>query len=226
MTEVRGYAAHDASSPLAPFTFERREPGPHDVQIEILYAASAIPTCTRRTTTGAIRSIRWCRATRSSAGWSRSAPKSRSSKWAIWPGSAAWSIPAAIARPAKRTWSNIARRARPGPTTAKERETASSTRPSAAIPNRSWSRNASSLKIPENLDLKAVAPLLCAGITTWSPLRHWKVGRGPEGRRHRPGRPRPYGRQIRQGAGRPCGDDHHLARKRARTPRGSAPTRC
>jgi len=26
--------------------------------------------------------------------------------------------------------------------------------------------------------LDAVAPLLCAGITTWSPLRHWKVGKG------------------------------------------------
>lgn len=34
------------------------------------------------------------------------------------------------------------------------------------------------LKIPENLDLAAVAPLLCAGITTWSPLRHWKVRKG------------------------------------------------
>lgn len=34
------------------------------------------------------------------------------------------------------------------------------------------------LKVPENLDLAAVAPLLCAGITTWSPLRHWKVGAG------------------------------------------------
>jgi uncharacterized zinc-type alcohol dehydrogenase-like protein len=34
------------------------------------------------------------------------------------------------------------------------------------------------LKIPANLDLAAVAPLLCAGITTWSPLRHWKVGKG------------------------------------------------
>lgn len=31
------------------------------------------------------------------------------------------------------------------------------------------------LKVPENLDLAAVAPLLCAGITTYSPLRHWKV---------------------------------------------------
>ena len=34
------------------------------------------------------------------------------------------------------------------------------------------------LKIPEGMDLAATAPLLCAGITTWSPLRHWKVGPG------------------------------------------------
>lgn len=34
------------------------------------------------------------------------------------------------------------------------------------------------LKVPSNLNLAAVAPLLCAGITTWSPLRHWKVTKG------------------------------------------------
>jgi alcohol dehydrogenase (NADP+) len=34
------------------------------------------------------------------------------------------------------------------------------------------------LKVPANLDPAAVAPLLCAGITTYSPLRHWKVGKG------------------------------------------------
>ena len=34
------------------------------------------------------------------------------------------------------------------------------------------------LKIPENLDLAATAPLLCAGITTYSPLKHWAVGPG------------------------------------------------
>ncbi len=32
------------------------------------------------------------------------------------------------------------------------------------------------LRVSPNLDLKAVAPLLCAGITTYSPLKHWKVG--------------------------------------------------
>ncbi|MEH6681353.1 MAG: NAD(P)-dependent alcohol dehydrogenase [Sediminicola sp.] len=34
------------------------------------------------------------------------------------------------------------------------------------------------LRIPENLDEKGAAPLLCAGITTWSPLRHWNVKKG------------------------------------------------
>jgi uncharacterized zinc-type alcohol dehydrogenase-like protein len=34
------------------------------------------------------------------------------------------------------------------------------------------------LRVSERLDLAATAPLLCAGITTYSPLRHWGVGRG------------------------------------------------
>lgn len=34
------------------------------------------------------------------------------------------------------------------------------------------------LSISPRLDLAATAPLLCAGITTYSPLRHWKVGKG------------------------------------------------
>ena len=34
------------------------------------------------------------------------------------------------------------------------------------------------LRVPTTLDPAAAAPLLCAGITTWSPLRHWKVGKG------------------------------------------------
>ncbi|RPD45096.1 NAD(P)-dependent alcohol dehydrogenase [Paracnuella aquatica] len=34
------------------------------------------------------------------------------------------------------------------------------------------------LRIPEALDISRAAPILCAGITTYSPLRHWKVGAG------------------------------------------------
>jgi uncharacterized zinc-type alcohol dehydrogenase-like protein len=34
------------------------------------------------------------------------------------------------------------------------------------------------LKVPANLDPAATAPLLCAGITTYSPLKHWNIGAG------------------------------------------------
>lgn len=34
------------------------------------------------------------------------------------------------------------------------------------------------LSVPENIDTKAAAPLLCAGITTYSPLRHWGIKEG------------------------------------------------
>ena len=34
------------------------------------------------------------------------------------------------------------------------------------------------LRAPANLDLAGVAPLLCAGITTYSPLRHWGITTG------------------------------------------------
>ena len=81
------------------------------------------------------------------------------------------------------------------------------------------------LRIPARLDLAAAAPLLCAGITTYSPLRHWKVGPGPEGRHRRPRRPRPHGREVRPRLRRPRRALHHLARQGRRTRSGSAPTR-
>jgi alcohol dehydrogenase (NADP+) len=34
------------------------------------------------------------------------------------------------------------------------------------------------LRVPDKLDPAGAAPLLCAGITTYSPLRHWKIGKG------------------------------------------------
>ncbi len=36
------------------------------------------------------------------------------------------------------------------------------------------------LRIPDGLALDAAAPLLCAGVTTWSPLRHWNAGPGQQ----------------------------------------------
>jgi uncharacterized zinc-type alcohol dehydrogenase-like protein len=64
------------------------------------------------------------------------------------------------------------------------------------------------LRIPENLDLAATAPLLCAGITTYSPLHHWNVGPGT------------YGHQDRESNGRTCGCLHYFRIKicRSQTP--------
>jgi uncharacterized zinc-type alcohol dehydrogenase-like protein len=36
------------------------------------------------------------------------------------------------------------------------------------------------IRIPPGMDLPSAAPLLCAGITTFSPIQHWKVGRGQQ----------------------------------------------
>jgi uncharacterized zinc-type alcohol dehydrogenase-like protein len=38
--------------------------------------------------------------------------------------------------------------------------------------------NGSYLRLPSNLDLAGAAPLLCAGITTYSPMHHWGVPKG------------------------------------------------
>ena len=51
-------------------------------------------------------------------------------------------------------------------------------RPTAATPTSIVVDEAFALRVPTSLDLAATAPLLCAGITTYSPLRHWKVGKG------------------------------------------------
>ncbi|CDZ80175.1 putative zinc-type alcohol dehydrogenase-like protein YahK [Candidatus Rubidus massiliensis] len=37
MQKAKGYAAHNQKDPLVPFDFERRDVGPHDVQMNILY---------------------------------------------------------------------------------------------------------------------------------------------------------------------------------------------
>ena len=58
------------------------------------------------------------------------------------------------------------------------------------------------VRIPDALELDVAAPLLCAGITLYTPAE--ALGRRPrqEGRHRRHGRPRPHGRQDRHGHGR------------------------
>ena len=73
------------------------------------------------------------------------------------------------------------------------------------------------LRIPEGIPLERAAPLLCAGITTYSPLKHFGARSRRQGRRGRPRRPRPYGRQVRPRARRRCHRAQPFARASART---------
>ena len=75
------------------------------------------------------------------------------------------------------------------------------------------------LRVPDGLDLSKAAPLVCAGITTYSPLRTWNVGPGQSRRRGRARRSRPYGRQARGGDGRRRHGHEQVERQRGRRPR-------
>ena len=146
------------------------------------------------------------------------------SRKATWPRSAAWSIAAGLRRLPGGARAILRDRPhrhlqQPGPGHRREHA-------GRLFGHRSWCARSSCSKIRhDEKDLAAAAPLLCAGITTWSPLRHWKVGPGSQGRRGRHRRARPYGDQARQGARRACRRLHHLARTRRRTRRRSARTR-
>src|SRR5271165_5148854 len=52
------------------------------------------------------------------------------------------------------------------------------TLPTAATPSTLVVREEFALRVPDGLDLAQAAPLLCAGITTYSPLRTWNIGPG------------------------------------------------
>jgi alcohol dehydrogenase (NADP+) len=73
------------------------------------------------------------------------------------------------------------------------------------------------LRVPSHLDPAGTAPLLCAGITTYSPMRHWGVT-GHESRRGWSRRTGPHGREARPCVRRSRRRLHHLARQGGRRP--------
>jgi uncharacterized zinc-type alcohol dehydrogenase-like protein len=115
---------------------------------------------------------------KSSGAWRKSARTCRSSRSATSRASAAWSIHAARARPARKDWSSSAkaRKASRKPITRRTEKSGGFT--AGGYSTSIVVDEAFTLSIPGNLELAAVAPLLCAGITTYSPLRHWNVQKG------------------------------------------------
>ncbi|WP_077959839.1 NAD(P)-dependent alcohol dehydrogenase [Ensifer adhaerens] len=175
MAIARGYAATDASKPLTPFTFERREPRDDDVVIEIKYC-------------GVCHSdIHQARNE-----WGNSA-------FPMVPGHEIVGIVTAVG--SKVTKFKVGDRAGVGCfvdscTTCATRdldlehympglivtyngvEADGRTATQGGYSDHIVVKEGYVLSIPDNLPLDAAAPLLCAGITLYSPLRHWKAGPG------------------------------------------------
>ena len=202
MTTTTAYAAPAAKAPLERTTIERRPVGEHDVLIDIEFAGichSDIHQAREEWGDGDLPDGARPRDRRHRRRGRRRGHEVRRS--ATGSASAAWSTPAASARTAGPAWSSTASKATVGTYNAigKDGQPTYGGYSHAHRRRRELRRCAS----PTASTLDVAAPLLCAGITTYSPLRHWKRRPGQEGRDRRPRRPRPHGREDRARAWAP-----------------------
>ena len=176
MLHAKGYAATGAHSALAPFSFERRAPGPRDVQIEILFCGichsdlhqarndwgnSIYPMVPGHEIVGRVSAV-------------------GSDVRKLKPGDYA-GVGCMI--DSCRTCSACAegeeQYCENGATfTYNAHERGSQSIAFGGYSDLIVVDEHFVVRIPSSLDLKGAAPLLCAGITTWSPLHHWGVGKG------------------------------------------------
>ena len=176
MFKVKGFAAQSATTPLAPFNFERRDPGPHDVQIDILYCGvchsdlhqarddwsnSLYPMVPGHEIVGRVVRV-GAHVTTFKAGDLAAVGCMVDSCRVCEPCDAG--LEQYCAEGCTLTYNGYARDGK--------------TLTFGGYSEQIVVEQRFVAKVPENLDVKAVAPLLCAGITTYSPLRHWKVGPG------------------------------------------------
>ncbi len=175
MLPTRGYATQGPTSKLAPFAFERREPGPHDVLIEIAYCGichsdihqardewggALFPMVPGHEIVG--------RVTRIGANVTRFKVGDLAGVGCF--------VDSCGACESCRTGEQQYCETMPVWTyNAKDK---SGTPTLGGYSNQIVVDEPFCLKIPAGLAPAGAAPLLCAGITTYSPLRHWGVGKG------------------------------------------------
>jgi uncharacterized zinc-type alcohol dehydrogenase-like protein len=177
MHSTKAYAAHSATSPLAPFSFERRDPGPADVQIDILFCGvchSDLHTVRSEWGGTTFPCVPGHEIVGRVAKAGRDVKKFREGDLA------AVGCMVDSCRACENCRENFEQFCdNPGPVftyNSKDKQT-------GGITYGGYSKSIVVdqdfvLRISGKLDLAATAPLLCAGITTYSPLRHWKVGQG------------------------------------------------
>ncbi|HEX4961002.1 MAG TPA: NAD(P)-dependent alcohol dehydrogenase [Thermoanaerobaculia bacterium] len=176
MLKTQGYAAWSPATPLAPFDFERREPGPHDVQIEILFCG--VCHSDLHAARGEWNGIVYPlvpgheivgRVIRTGGAVSRFRPGDLAAVGVLVDScqrcaSCAEGLEQYCENGATETYGSI------------EKETGRPT--NGGYSDKIVVNEKFVLRLSAKLDPAAAAPLLCAGITTWSPLRHWQAGPG------------------------------------------------
>jgi uncharacterized zinc-type alcohol dehydrogenase-like protein len=176
MIKTKGYAATTATSPLAPYSFERRDPGPLDVQIDILFCGICHSD---------IHTVR--------SEWGPA-------NYPCVPGHEIVGRVTAVGSDVKKFKEGDLAGVGCMVDSCRECSSCKAGMEQFCLNGMTLTYNgpdkksggftcggysslivvdeAFTLKISDKLDLAATAPLLCAGITTYSPLRHWKVGPG------------------------------------------------
>jgi alcohol dehydrogenase (NADP+) len=176
MTLAKAYAATSATAPLGPFQFERRAVGPHDIQIEIAYCGichsdlhqvrnewgnSIYPMVPGHEIVGKVTGV----------GAQVKGFKAGDLAGVGCLVDSCRTCPSCL-RQLEQFCEKGAAFSYNG--TEMDRKTVTQGGYSSSI----VTDEAFVLKISPKLDLAAAAPLLCAGITTYSPLRHWKTKAG------------------------------------------------
>ena len=175
MTATKSYAAQSATSPLAPLNINRREVGPHDVLIEILYcgvchsdlhqirdewSGSIYPMVPGHEIVGRIRKVgdnvkNFSLGTLAGVGCfvdsCRTCPSCLASEEQYCDNGLIGTYNS-LDKEGKPTYGGYS---------------------THIVVDEKYV-----LHVSEKLPIEGVAPLLCAGITTYSPLRHWKIGKG------------------------------------------------
>jgi uncharacterized zinc-type alcohol dehydrogenase-like protein len=176
MSETKAYAAYDDASPLRDFNLERREPGPHDVQIDILYCGvchsdvhqvrnewggSMYPMVPGHEIVGRVSAV------------GSSVTKFKEGDLA---GVGCLVDSCRECPKCREGLEQYCENGSVGTYNALERDGKTITY--GGYSKRIVTTEEFVLKVSEDLDVQAVAPLLCAGITTYSPLRHWGITKG------------------------------------------------
>jgi uncharacterized zinc-type alcohol dehydrogenase-like protein len=176
MYNSKAFAALTQTSPLAPFNFQRRDPGAHDVQIQILY-------CGICHTDVHIARNEWkgttypCVPGHEIVG--RVVKVGAHVKKFKEDDLAGVGCMVDSCRTCENCKEDLEQFCTAGPTfTYNAPDKISGGLTYGGYSDSVVVDEAYTLHIPKNLDLAATAPLLCAGITTYSPLRHYKVAKG------------------------------------------------